>query len=34
MADDIANVVSRTAGISVNKLMAREVEKLIHKKAF
>ncbi|QIX01403.1 hypothetical protein AMS68_006920 [Peltaster fructicola] len=29
-ADDIANVVSRTTGIPVNKLMAGEVEKLIH----
>ncbi|KAH1467865.1 hypothetical protein KXX13_007773 [Aspergillus fumigatus] len=28
--DDIANVVSRTTGIPVNKLMAGEVEKLIH----
>ncbi|KAE8158253.1 P-loop containing nucleoside triphosphate hydrolase protein [Aspergillus tamarii] len=28
-ADDIANVVSRTTGIPVNKLMAGEVEKLI-----
>lgn len=29
-ADDIANVVSRTTGIPVNRLMAGEVEKLIH----
>lgn len=29
-ADDIGNVVSRTTGIPVNKLMAGEVEKLIH----
>ncbi|KAF2154785.1 P-loop containing nucleoside triphosphate hydrolase protein [Myriangium duriaei CBS 260.36] len=29
-ADDIANVVSRTTGIPVTKLMAGEVEKLIH----
>lgn len=29
-ADDIANVVSRTTGIPVNKLMAGEVEKLVH----
>ncbi|WEW55810.1 chaperone ATPase hsp78 [Emydomyces testavorans] len=29
-ADDIAGVVSRTTGIPVNKLMAGEVEKLIH----
>ncbi|KAJ9626561.1 chaperone ATPase hsp78 [Taxawa tesnikishii (nom. ined.)] len=29
-ADDIANVVSRSTGIPVNKLMAGEVEKLIH----
>lgn len=29
-ADDIANVVSRTTGIPVSKLMAGEVEKLIH----
>jgi ATP-dependent Clp protease ATP-binding subunit ClpB len=29
-ADDIAAVVSRTTGIPVNKLMAGEVEKLIH----
>jgi len=29
-ADDIANVVSRTTGIPVNKLMSGEVEKLIH----
>ena len=29
-ADDIANVVSRTTGIPVNKLMAGEVEKLIN----
>jgi len=28
--DDIANVVSRTTGIPVNKLMAGEVEKLVH----
>ncbi len=28
-ADDIANVVSRTTGIPVNKLMAGEVEKLV-----
>lgn len=28
--DDIANVVSRSTGIPVNKLMAGEVEKLIH----
>jgi ATP-dependent Clp protease ATP-binding subunit ClpB len=28
--DDIGNVVSRTTGIPVNKLMAGEVEKLIH----
>ncbi|KAJ5687761.1 hypothetical protein N7536_010380 [Penicillium majusculum] len=29
-ADDIGNVVSRTTGIPVNKLMAGDVEKLIH----
>lgn len=29
-ADDIGNVVSRTTGIPINKLMAGEVEKLIH----
>lgn len=29
-ADDIASVVSRTTGIPVNKLMAGEVEKLVH----
>lgn len=29
-ADDIANVVSRTTGIPVNKLLAGEVEKLVH----
>lgn len=29
-ADDIANVVSRTTGIPVNKLMSGEVEKLVH----
>ncbi|KGQ01555.1 hypothetical protein PAAG_11679 [Paracoccidioides lutzii Pb01] len=29
-SDDIAGVVSRTTGIPVNKLMAGEVEKLIH----
>ena len=29
-ADDIANVVSKTTGIPVTKLMAGEVEKLIH----
>lgn len=29
-ADDIANVVARSTGIPVNKLMAGEVEKLIH----
>jgi ATP-dependent Clp protease ATP-binding subunit ClpB len=29
-ADDIANVVSRTTGIPVSKLMAGEVEKLVH----
>lgn len=29
-ADDIANVVSRTTGIPVTKLMAGEIEKLIH----
>ena len=29
-ADDIANVVSRTTGIPVTKLMAGEVEKLVH----
>ncbi|KAK1150115.1 chaperone ATPase hsp78 [Aspergillus melleus] len=29
-ADDIGNVVSRTTGIPVNRLMAGEVEKLIH----
>jgi len=29
-ADDIANVVSRSTGIPVNKLMAGEVEKLVH----
>lgn len=29
-ADDIANVVSRTTGIPVSKLMSGEVEKLIH----
>lgn len=29
-ADDIGNVVSRSTGIPVNKLMAGEVEKLIH----
>ena len=29
-ADDIANVVSRTTGIPVNKLLSGEVEKLIH----
>jgi len=29
-ADDIANVVSRTTGIPVTKLMSGEVEKLIH----
>lgn len=29
-ADDIAGVVARTTGIPVNKLMAGEVEKLIH----
>ncbi|KAL8718147.1 MAG: hypothetical protein Q9225_004682 [Loekoesia sp. 1 TL-2023] len=29
-ADDIANVVSRTTGIPVSKLMSGEVEKLVH----
>ncbi|MCJ1357426.1 MAG: chaperone ATPase hsp78 [Icmadophila ericetorum] len=29
-ADDIANVISRTTGIPVSKLMAGEVEKLVH----
>ena len=29
-ADDIANVVSRTTGIPVQKLMAGEIEKLVH----
>lgn len=29
-ADDIANVVSRTTGIPVSKLMSGEIEKLIH----
>ena len=29
-ADDIASVVSRTTGIPVNKLMAGEVERLVH----
>ena len=29
-ADDIATVVSRSTGIPVNKLMAGEVEKLVH----
>ena len=32
-ADDIANVVSRTTGIPVTKLMAGEVEKLVHMEA-
>lgn len=29
-ADDIANVVSRTTGIPVSKLMSGEIEKLVH----
>lgn len=33
-ADDIANVVSRSTGIPVTKLMAGEVEKLVHMEDF